>query len=281
MPGLYLVATPIGNLSDITLRGLEVLAAADSIACEDTRTSRVLLERYGIKTKTTAYHEHSAAAATEALLRALAEGQAIALISDAGTPLLSDPGFVPARRAAAENIAVFPIPGASALLAALVGCGLPAHNFFFGGFLPPKQAARQTQLKKWRGLPCTLIFYESPRRAGACLADMAEIFGPERPACLCRELSKKFETFHRGSLAELAAHYTEAPPRGEIVLAVGGAENPAAEFDAAATDALLLELAQTMPPARAAREAASQTGGSRAALYARLLELTQNGKAHS
>jgi len=273
--GLYPVATPIGNLGDMTLRGLEVLAAADIVACEDTRTSRVLLDRYGIHAKTIAYHDHNAEAAGRELLRALAEGKAIAQISDAGTPILSDPGFLLARSAMAAGFAVHPVPGASALLAALCGAGLPAHNFFFGGFLPPKSAARQTALAQWQNLPATLIFYESPRRAAACLKDMAAVFGGERPACLCRELTKKFETFQRGTLAELAALYAEDAPRGEVVLVIGGAENTAAELSEADIDALLLKLSESLPPARAAHEAARRTGGKKQALYARLLALKQ------
>lgn len=275
--GLYLVATPIGNLGDITLRALEVLAAADIVACEDTRTSRVLLARYGIKTKTTAYHAHNEAAAGGHLLRIMQAGGAAALISDAGTPLLSDPGYLLALDAAKAGIPVFPIPGASALLAALTGSGLPAHHFFFGGFLPPKAAARQKALQMWQNLPCTLIFYESPRRAAACLADMAAVFGGSRPACLCRELTKKFETFDRRNLAELAAAYAEAPPRGEIVLLVGGAAAPAEKrMEQGEIDALLLDLAASMPAAKAAQAAAQQTGGKKTALYARLLALKQN-----
>ncbi|KAA6205710.1 MAG: 16S rRNA (cytidine(1402)-2'-O)-methyltransferase [Candidatus Tokpelaia sp.] len=275
--GLYLIATPIGNLADITLRGLEVLAAADIIACEDTRTSRILLARYGICRKTIPYHEHNAREAGAALLRALQGGQAVALISDAGTPLVSDPGYPLVQQALAANIAIIPVPGASALLAALIGCGLPVHNFFFGGFLPPKQAARRKTLQAWQSLPCTMVFYESPRRVGACLADMAAIFGGSRPACLCRELTKKFETFDRGHLQNLAETYnSDTPPKGEIVLAIGGAETAAEALLPAEIDALLLHLAQTLPPARAAAEAARQIGGKKPLLYARLLEL-KNG----
>jgi len=272
--GLYLVATPIGNLGDISLRGLEVLAAADILACEDTRTSHILLARYGIRQKTVPYHEHNAAAAGAALLHALQEGQAVALISDAGTPLLSDPGYPLVSQAAQAGRAVIPVPGASALLAALTACGLPAHNFFFGGFLPPKQAARRQVLQAWRALPCTMIFYESPRRVAACLSDMADIFGGSRPACLCRELTKKFETFDRADLGRLAEIYGgDKAPKGEIALVIGGAEAAAAALSPAETDALLLHLAQSLPPAKAAQEAARQTGGKKQALYARLLAL--------
>jgi len=274
--GLYLVSTPIGNLADISLRGLEVLAAADIVACEDTRTSRVLLGRYGIKQHCVPYHEHNSDTAGADLLRTLERGDTVAVISDAGTPLLSDPGWPLAQEAIKAGIAVFPVPGASALLSALVGCGLPAHNFFFGGFLPPKRAARRQILEQWRALPCTMIFYESPRRAGDCLTDMAEIFGSSRPACLCRELTKKFETFHRASLSELAAYYSENTPKGEIVLTIEGAaadEQPMAQED---IDALLLGLAESLPAAKAAHEAARQTGGKKQELYTRLLELKKN-----
>jgi len=275
--GLYLVATPIGNLADITLRGLEVLAAADIIACEDTRTSRILLARYGIHQKTIPYHEHNAREAGAALLRLLQEGRAVALISDAGTPLISDPGYPLMRQTLAANIAIIPVPGASALLTALTSCGLPMHNFFFGGFLPPKQAARRKTLQVWHSLPCTMVFYESPRRLAACLADMATIFGADRPACLCRELTKKFETFDRGNLQNLAEAYdSDTPPKGEIVLTIGGFDQAEAQTEQQEIDALLLHLAQTLPPARAAQEAARQTGGKKPVLYARLLQL-KNG----
>lgn len=275
--GLYLIATPIGNLGDITLRGLEVLAAADIVACEDTRTSRILLERYGIRQKTLSYHEHNAVGAGADLLRRMQSGGAVALISDAGTPLLSDPGYPLVQEAIKADIDIIPVPGASALLAALTGSGLPAHNFFFGGFLPPKQTARRSVLQIWQNLPCSLVFYESPRRLKACLDDMKDIFGGNRPACVCRELTKKFETFSRAELQHLAEFYSkESPPKGEIVLIIGGAAQIQENMEQEEIDALLLYLAEDLPAAKAAAAAAKQTGSKKNALYTRLLELKQN-----
>ncbi|MEX3010978.1 16S rRNA (cytidine(1402)-2'-O)-methyltransferase [Hoeflea sp. TYP-13] len=271
-PALYLVSTPIGNLSDITLRALEVLASADVLACEDTRVTRTLLGRYGIKTRPFAYHEHNAERAGPRLIAALEEGKSVALVSDAGTPLVSDPGYRLVEQALEAGIAVVPIPGASAPLAALVASGLPSDSFLFAGFLPVKDKARRDRLSALRETPATLLFFESPRRLAAALEAAADVLGADRPAAVCRELTKAFEEVRRQSLGELAAHYAETDTvKGEIVLVIGppGEQRASAE-DA---DALLRELALTLPPAKAATEAARRTGLPRKMLYQRLLSM--------
>ena len=272
-PALYLVATPIGNLADITLRALETLAAADILACEDTRVTRVLLERYGIRQRTTAYHEHNAAEAGPRLLEALSSGKSVALVSDAGTPLVSDPGFRLVGQALEAGIRVVPIPGPSAVLAALTASGLPTDAFLFAGFLPVKDGQRRARLEALRTVPATLIFFESPRRIADTLAAMADVLGEKRLAAIGRELTKTFEETRTGTLAELAAHYRDAAtPKGEIVVCVG----PPAGADEARpedVDRLLLSLAGEMPASKAAAEAARMTGGQKALLYRRLVEL--------
>lgn len=272
-PALYLVATPIGNLADITIRALETLAAVDIVACEDTRITRRLLERYAIRRKPVAYHEHNAAEAGPKLLAALGEGRSVALVSDAGTPLVSDPGFRLARQALAEGIKVVPVPGASAPLAALVASGLPSDSFLFAGFLPAKAGQRRTRLAALAPVAATLIFFESPRRLADTLAAMAETLGAARQAAVCRELTKAYEEVRRGTLAELARHYAETgAPKGEVVVCVAppdAAAPPAPEE----IDALLLDLAAEMPAAKAAGEAARMTGGAKAELYRRLIAL--------
>ena len=226
-PGLYVVATPIGNLRDITLRALETLAAAALILCEDTRMSARLLDHYGIKGKRMALHEHNERARAEDIVRRVAAGEAIALISDAGTPLLSDPGFPLIRALAEAGQPVFPIPGASALLSALVVAGLPTDAFAFHGFLPPKAGARANALKALADSRETLVFYESPRRLADTLAAMAELWGA-RPAVVALELTKRFERVHRDTLSELAAQFADAETKGEAVIVVAGATAPSA-----------------------------------------------------
>lgn len=273
-PGLYLVATPIGNLSDITLRALDILAGADILACEDTRVTRVLLERYAIRQKPVAYHEHNATEAGSRLLAALNRGQSVALVSDAGTPLISDPGFRLVEKACQAHIPVIPVPGASAVLAALIASGLPIDSFFFGGFLAARQKARRRQLEGFAAMTATLVFYESPHRVGETLADMADIFGASRPAALCRELTKVFETVHTSTLGALSATYNgQTRPRGEIVLVIGPAEIRVQTFSQAQTDQILLDLAQDMSASRAAGEAARITGQNKQTLYTRLIKL--------
>ncbi|BCH06502.1 ribosomal RNA small subunit methyltransferase I [Mesorhizobium sp. 131-3-5] len=271
-PALYLVATPIGNLADITLRALETLAAADVVACEDTRVSRVLLDRYGIRRRTTAYHEHNAGEAGPKLIAALQGGQSVALISDAGTPLVSDPGYRLVGEAIDHGIRVVPIPGPSAPLAALTASGLPSDAFLFAGFLPVKSGQRLTRLEALKAVPATLIFFESPRRLAESLGAMLEALGGERKAAIGRELTKTFEEMRTGTLRALADHYAAADtPKGEIVVCVGPAEAKADE--PADIDRLLLSLAAEMPASKAAAEAAKMTGGQKQALYRRLLEL--------
>jgi 16S rRNA (cytidine1402-2'-O)-methyltransferase len=271
-PGLYVVATPIGNLGDITLRALETLATADLIACEDTRVTAKLMRRYGLKTPLTAYHEHNAERAKPRLLAALGEGGVVALVSDAGTPLVSDPGYRLVRDVLAEGHAVIPLPGASAPLAALVGAGLATDTFCFAGFLPVRQGQRRSRLAELGSVPATLVFFESPRRVASTLADMAETFGPDRDAVVARELTKAFETFERGTLGELGARFADANVRGEIVIVVGP---PAAGHDADPkdADALLVAALATMKPAGAAKEVARATGLDRKTLYARAMDL--------
>ncbi|MCP8897233.1 16S rRNA (cytidine(1402)-2'-O)-methyltransferase [Shinella daejeonensis] len=269
---LYLVATPIGNLADITLRALETLAGADVLACEDTRVTRVLLDRYGIANRPFAYHEHNAGEAGPRLLAALDAGKSVALVSDAGTPLVSDPGYRLALAAIEAGHRVVPIPGASAPLAALVGAGLPNDAFLFAGFLPSKDKARRDRLAALSAIPATLVFFESPHRIAATVAAAADVLGAERPACVCRELTKTFEEFRRGTLAELSAFYGDGHGvKGEIVFVVGPpGEAPAP--DDADVERLLATLSRDMPAGKAATEAARRTGLPRRDLYRRLVE---------
>lgn len=273
-PGLYVVATPIGNLGDVTLRALRTLAAADMLACEDTRVTRVLLDRYSIGRPLVTYHEHNAAQQRPKLLDALAEGKSVALCSDAGTPLLSDPGYRLVLDAAAAGYAVFPIPGASALLAGLVTAGLPTDSFFFAGFLPSKPAGRRKRLQALATVPGSLVFYESPHRVAASLEDMAAVLG-DRPAAVARELTKAFETVRRGPLSTLATAFGDTPPRGEIVIVVG----PPVEAvpDEETVDALLRRLLVSGGVKSAAEEAAAATGLPRRDLYQRALALREAG----
>ncbi|WP_159586981.1 16S rRNA (cytidine(1402)-2'-O)-methyltransferase [Chelativorans xinjiangense] len=273
-PALYLVATPIGNLSDITLRALETLAGADMLACEDTRVTRVLLQRYGIRRRMTAYHEHNEAEAAPRLIAAIEEGKSVALASDAGTPLVSDPGFRLVQAAQEKGLRVVPVPGPSAVLAALTASGLPTDSFLFAGFLPAKTRQRENRLEALAAAPATLVFFESPRRLAASLGAMEGVLG-KRQAAVARELTKAFEEVRRGTLDALAAHYAEAgAPKGEVVVCVAppGEAGPA---DAEETDRLLLALAAEMPAAKAAGEAARMTGGRKSELYQRLLELKE------
>ncbi len=272
-PALYLVSTPIGNLGDITLRALETLAAADILACEDTRVTRVLLERYGIRRRAFAYHEHNESEATPRLVEAIASGKSVALVSDAGTPLISDPGYRLVGAVTQADLRAIPIPGASAVLSALAVSGLPTDSFFFAGFLSAKDGARRNRLGELKAIPGTLVFYESPRRLDASLRAMSDELGEARQASVSRELTKAFEEVRRGTLAELAAHYTQADtPKGEIVICVGppGAAEAPGEAD---VDALLLALSADLSASKAAGEAARQTGLAKGDLYKRLLAL--------
>ncbi|WP_372781352.1 16S rRNA (cytidine(1402)-2'-O)-methyltransferase [Phenylobacterium sp.] len=269
-PGLYVVATPIGNLRDITLRALDVLAAADLVLAEDTRVAGKLLSAYGLSAKLERYDEHGAERTRPRAMAALAEGKRVALISDAGTPLVSDPGYRIVREAAAEGTAVFPIPGASALLAGLSAAGLPTDRFLFAGFPPPKSAARRTFLEELAPLRATLVFFEGGSRLAASLADMAAVFGA-REAVVCRELTKLYETLYRGPLATLAADPRLDAPKGEIVILVGpgrDVEATAGDIDTALADALL-----RLRPAEAAAEVAKALGLSRREVYQRAMEM--------
>lgn len=273
-PALYIVSTPIGNLGDMTLRGLEVLASADVLACEDTRVTRVLLDRYGISRRPVSYHEHNAAESGAKLIAALLAGKSVALVSDAGTPLVSDPGFRLVGEAREAGIRVVPVPGASAILAALAASGLPTDVFMFCGFLPAKHGQRQSKLESLKTIDATLVFYESPNRAAATLSDMVAVFGGEREAALCRELTKAYETIVTLPLAELAKQFDgEERIRGEVVLLIGPPSGDAMPQSAEDIDKLLLSLAEELPPSKAAGEAARMTGGQKSVLYQRLMQL--------
>ncbi len=271
-PALYLVATPIGNLSDITLRALEIMAGADRLACEDTRVTGKLLQRFAIDRRMTPYHEHNAAEAGPALIEGVLAGGSVALCSDAGTPLVSDPGYRLVRQAHEAGIKVVPIPGASAVTTALLASGLPSDAFFFAGFLPQKEKARAARLEELVRIPGTLILFEAPHRIAASLAAMAEIF-PDRDAAVCRELTKMHETVYRGPLPELSAQFAAmGDVRGEIVVCIAPppAETVADEADA---DQILAGLLGEMKPAKAAQEAARLTGLPRRDLYQRALDM--------
>jgi 16S rRNA (cytidine1402-2'-O)-methyltransferase len=271
--GLYVVATPIGNLGDITLRALATLAGADLIACEDTRVTRKLLDRYGITTPLTAYHDHNAATARPALLRRLADGASVALVSDAGTPLISDPGYKLVCAAQDAGHPVTPLPGASALLGALTVAGLPTDQFLFAGFLPPKQAARRARIAELAAIPSTLVLFETGPRLAATLADLAAGLGP-RDAAVCRELTKLHEEIRRGDLGMLAESAGTAEVRGEIVIVVGP---PPASVQPSAGDAeaMLREALARSSLKDAVAEIAETTGLPRRQLYQQALELTK------
>ncbi len=269
-PGLYLVATPIGNARDITLRAMDILAAADLVACEDTRVTRRLLSIHGLKARLTAYHDHNAERVRPKLIAAIQAGKAVALASDAGMPLVSDPGFGLVRAVRAAGLPVTSAPGANAALTALQLSGLAPDRFAFLGFLPARQAARRRALSPWAGAPATLLAYEAGTRLVACLADMAAVLGA-REATVARELTKRHEEIVCGGLDELAARFAEAgPPKGEIVIAVGP---PGAAAPAEVPDKLLAERIAALGLSRAAGELAAVSGRPRRDLYRRGLEL--------
>jgi 16S rRNA (cytidine1402-2'-O)-methyltransferase len=272
--GLYLVATPIGNLRDITLRALEVLAAVDLIACEDTRVTRKLLDRYGIATPVTSYHEHNAAQARPKLLARLADGAAIALVSDAGTPLVSDPGYKLVREAGAAGTSVTALPGASAVLAALTVSGLPTDRFLFEGFLPAKETARRARIAELERIPATLVLFETGARVSTSLADLAAGLGP-REAALCRELTKLYEEIRRGDLATLADEAAKADePRGEMVIVVAPPDREE-EVTAADLDALLRQALNRLSVKDAVAEIAAVSGAPRREVYRRAIALSK------
>jgi 16S rRNA (cytidine1402-2'-O)-methyltransferase len=273
--GLYLVATPIGNLGDISLRALELLAGADVIACEDSRVTRKLIDRYGMTTPLTPYHEHNAAEARPKLLARLARGEAVALVSDAGTPLISDPGYRLVREAVEAGFTVIPLPGASATLAALSVAGLPTDRFFFEGFLPPKQAARQKRIAELAAIPATLVLFESGPRLAASLADLAGGLGP-RAAAICRELTKLHEEVRRATLPELARAYADGgETRGEIVIVVAPPID--IETNVGDVDDLLRQAMTRVSVKDAVGEVALATGRPRREVYQRALTLTKEG----
>ena len=271
MGTLYVVATPIGNLEDVTARALAVLREAELVLAEDTRRTRVLLERHAIPARPVSLHAHNEAARTQQVLAALGEGRAVALVSDAGTPLVSDPGERLVARAIADGHRVVPVPGPSALLAALVASGLPAEAFTFVGFLPRRAGPCARRLAELAGRPETLVLYESPRRLSAVLAELAAAFG-ERRACVARELTKLHEEIVRGTLGELAARFADGA-RGEVTVVVAGA---AAAQQAASDDALRERVRSALAAGLSARDLAAQlareTGAPRRSLYALALE---------
>jgi 16S rRNA (cytidine1402-2'-O)-methyltransferase len=277
--GLYLVATPIGNLGDISLRALETLAGADAIACEDTRVSHKLLERYGIKASLSPYHEHNAAEARPRLIERMLAGGSIALISDAGTPLISDPGYKLVRAAQDEGIAVTAIPGASAVLAALNIAGLPTDRFFFEGFLPPKQQARRTRIGELARIPATLVLFETGPRMADVLADLADVLGP-REAAICRELTKLHEEMRRDALPALATHYAgDAETRGEFVVVIAPPDENAFAPSAEDVDGLLRRTLSETTLKDAVAIVADATGQPRREIYQRALALAKSDGA--
>jgi 16S rRNA (cytidine1402-2'-O)-methyltransferase len=268
---LYLVATPIGNLADITHRALQVLKDVDLIACEDTRHTHKLLQHYGITTKTVSYHEHNEQQRAAELIELLNQGSDIAVVSDAGTPSISDPGFRLVRAAIESDVTVVPVPGPSALISALVAAGLPTDEFFFAGFLPSRSNARRTRLDELRSVPGTLIFYESPHRLAATLKDAYEVLG-EREAVVARELTKLHEEIRRGRLSELAKHADEENPRGEIVVLIDRNVIGEKNETVASVAALVDQFERDGLDHRAAlKKAARELGLSRADAYRRLV----------
>ena len=276
---LYMVATPIGNARDITLRALDILAAADVLAAEDTRSARRLMEIHGIALgdrPLLAYHDHNGPAVRPRLLAALAEGRSVAYVSDAGTPMVADPGFVLAREAIAAGLPVEAIPGASAVLAALTVSGLPTDRFLFAGFAPPQSGARRGFLEELREIPATLVLYETPRRMKAFLNDAADILGPERQAAVCRELTKRFEDVRRMTLGELAGAAEGFVVKGECVVVVDRAA-PGSAMEPAEVEARLSAALETASFKDAVREVAGATGLPRREVYQLGLALRGRG----
>ena len=273
-PGLHVVATPIGNLRDITLRALETLAAADVVACEDTRVTRKLFDHYAVATPMMSYHDHNAEIARPKILELLAAGKSVALVSDAGTPLISDPGFKLVRAACADGHTVTAAPGASAALMALSIAGLPTDRFFFEGFLPAKEVARRTRIAELSRIPATLVLFESGPRIAAALGELAAGLGA-REAAVCRELTKLHEEVRRGDLGALAGAYVDgAETRGEFVLVIAPPA-PAEQPSAAEIDALLRTALARTTLKEAVAEVAAATGEPRRAVYSRALELAK------
>ncbi len=281
-PGLYVVATPIGHLDDISLRALATLAAADLIACEDTRVTRKLLARYQIVRSLVSYHEHNAAQMRPRLLDALHRGQAVALVSDAGTPLISDPGYRLVREAAAAGHDVTTVPGPSAVLAALAVAGLPTDRFFFEGYLPPREAARRARIAELAVIPATLVLFETGPRLAAALGDLAAgLAGAERlggrEAAICRELTKLHEEVRRGDLAELAGNYARGgETRGEFVLVIAPPRQEHRPSDAGEIDELLRDALASTSLKDAVAAVTAVTGQPRRLVYQRALALSKD-----
>jgi len=272
-PGLYIVSTPIGNLGDLTPRAANILAAANIIACEDTRVTGRLLNLHGIRTRMIAYHDHSSAATRDRIIQHVKDGEIVALVSDAGTPLISDPGYRLVRAAVEAAAAVTAAPGPASPLTALVLSGLPTDRFLFAGYLPPKDKARRDNIAEFAALRATLIFLESPKRLAASLTALADILG-NRPAAVARELTKLHEEVRRNGLADLAAHYRDAPaPKGEVVLVVG--PPVAVALAAADLDVLIRDAMATMSVRDAAATVAAATGAPRKEVYSRALALAR------
>lgn len=272
---LFVVSTPIGHLDDITYRAVEVLKSVQIIAAEDTRTSAQLLKHFNISTPLTACHDHNESNKTDQLIQRILNGENMALISDAGTPLISDPGFKLVRAAQQHQIRVVPVPGACAAIAALSSVGLPSDRFSFEGFLPSRQSQRVATLEKLKDETQTLIFYEAPHRILECVKDMATVFGAERPVGFAREITKTFETIKKMSLSELVSfiendHHQQ---KGEIVLVIGGA-TVQKDLEQEALDKLLLRLLQDLSVKAASQLAADLTGIKKKVAYQRALELT-------
>lgn len=272
---LYIVATPIGNLDDITFRAVRILGEVDTIAAEDTRHSARLLQHLGISKPLLALHDHNERERSSGLLDRIAAGESVALISDAGTPLISDPGYVLVRQARERGIRVSPVPGPSALTAALSAAGLATDRFVFEGFLPGRTAARKTALERLKKEPATLIFYEAPRRVGDLLADIAEVMGGDREVVIARELTKAFETFYNGRVDEVILRLAADPyaDKGEFVVMLAGAADAGGESADLDVDRLLELLLPELPVKKVARIAATLTGLSRNDLYQRALDL--------
>jgi 16S rRNA (cytidine1402-2'-O)-methyltransferase len=280
---LYLVATPIGNLEDVTRRALRVLSEADVVACEDTRRTRALLEHFGIRARTVSYHEHNEQARAEELARMIEEGSAVALVSDAGTPGVNDPGYRLVRACAERGLLVVPVPGPTAFVAAVTASGLPTDEFYFGGFLPARPHARREKLASVKTLRATLVFYETPHRIVQALADAREVLG-EREAAVARELTKLYEEFVRGRLSELLQHFSaEGAARGEMVLVIDrdvikeeGAEDTQAAASVAERVAALE--AEGLDQRAALKRAARDLGLTRDEAYRRLTSERERAK---
>ncbi|MCE4223858.1 16S rRNA (cytidine(1402)-2'-O)-methyltransferase [Methylobacterium sp. C25] len=274
--GLYIVATPIGNLRDVTFRALQTLAAADAVLAEDTRVTRTLMMHYGITTPLVAYHEHSNEAVRERMILRMQSGEALALVSDAGTPLVSDPGYKLVQATIEAGIPISPIPGPSAVMTAIVAAGLPTDRFFFEGFLPQKSGARRNRLEALAGIPGTLVLFESPHRLPEMLADASAVLGGNRPAAVARELTKLFETIRRGRLASLAETFAEeGSPKGEVVVVIGTAVEEQVEEVDTDLDARIEAALARHSIKDAAALVADETGQKKRIVYARALVLAR------